>query len=70
MLFILTGVRSVKDETREMPANYTALAKKRVDKVMDDLLPHQQEEVIKVAEEKRRLNRCQIELEELKKRVG
>lgn len=70
VLYILTGVRSAKAELQEPPANYAVLNKKRVDKLMDDLTPEQQAEVVKVAEEKRRLNFCEIELAELKKKKG
>lgn len=67
--YILTGIRSQQVQATP-PANYAELNKKKIDKLMDDLTADQQAEVIKLAEEKKRLNQCEVELEEFKKKVG
>jgi len=70
VLYILTGVKNTQEKTQKPPINYAILNKKKVDKLMDELNAEQQNEVIKIMEEKKQLNECQIELEEFKKRVG
>lgn len=67
--YILTGIRS-QQASIEPPANYVDLNKKKIDKLMEDLTAEQQAELIKLAEEKMRLNLCEIELSKLKKQVG
>lgn len=68
--YIIYGERKKITEIAEPAANYAVLNKKKLDKVFDDLTPEQQADVVKIAEEKRRLNRCLIENEELRKKVG
>lgn len=67
--YILTGIRSQQTPVTP-PANYVDLNKKKIDKLMEDLSAEQQAEVIKIAEEKKRLNLYKIELNELKKQAG
>lgn len=67
--YILTGIRSQQTQTTP-PTNYINLNKKKIEKVMEDLTPEQQAEVIKVAEEKQRMNWFEVELNTLKKQVG
>lgn len=71
--YIFSGVRVAakkENEFAEPPQNYAVLNKKRVEKLMDDLSAEQQAEIIRQMEEKKRLNMCVIELNELKKQVG
>jgi transcriptional regulator with XRE-family HTH domain len=68
--YILTGIHNQQAVTVEPPANYAILTRKKLDKVVDDLSPEQQAELLKLAEEKRRLNLCEVELEKLKKNTG
>jgi transcriptional regulator with XRE-family HTH domain len=67
--YILTGTRSQQIQATP-PTNYVNLNKKKIEKVMEDLTAEQQAEVIKVAEEKQRMNWYEIELSTLKKQVG
>lgn len=67
--YILTGIRN-QQTTVTPPANYVDLNKKKADKLMEDLTAEQQAEIIKIMEEKKRMNLCEIELNELRKQIG
>ncbi len=67
--YLVTSIRSQEAAEAEPPRNYVDLNKKRIDSLMDDLTAQQQAELIKLAEEKKRLNQCEIELEEFKKKA-
>ena len=67
--YILTGTRSEKANVKP-PPNFVDLNKKKIDKLMEDLTAEQQAEVIKIAEEKKRMNLVELELTELRKQVG
>ena len=68
--YILTGTRSQQTISVEPPPNYVDLNKKKIDKLMENLTAEQQAEVIKVAEEKQRMNWYEVKLNELKKQVN
>lgn len=68
--YILTGIRSQEATNITPPANYVDLNKKKADKLMEDLTAEQQAEVIKIMEEKQRMNWYEVELNELRKQVG
>ena len=68
--YIFTGIRSQQTTEDESSTNSKDFNKKRIITLMDDLTTKQQTELLKVAEEKKRLNQYEIEIEEFKKRVG
>lgn len=68
--YLLTGIRSSPPNEDEPLTNSVDFNKKKINNLFDDITPKQQAEVIKIVEEKKRLNQCEIALEELKKSTG
>lgn len=68
--YILTGNRSRSPNEDKSPAKYAELTRKKLDKALDDLSPEQQAELTKQVDLMRRLNQCEVELEEFKKKAG
>lgn len=67
--YILTGIRS-QQATNVTPPNYVDLNKKKIDKLMENLTAEQQAEVIKMAEEKQRINWYEDELNKIRKQIS
>lgn len=68
--YILTGIRNKPAEIKETPANYTVLAKKRLQNIAEELPEDDLADLVKLAEDKKQKNDYKAEIEEFKRRAG